>query len=327
MKSIGILINDGVMATAVTGIIDVLSFANRLHKKLGGTQDEAFQWHLIGIDKKYITSSQGMMFKADVWLEESPKVDALIWAGCHYESDKALWQLCQQMKKFSPNIMTLSEQAELVLAGCTAVPLLANTGLLDGKKVTSSWWLDGFFQRYIKGCQLDSSQSLQLDGKYFTCGATTSFLQMAWLLVRHYLGKEIAQMIASYLLIDTEHFKQSAFYSLDYLPEHDDTALKDLQQWISENLSQPIDLATLAYRLNVSERTLTRRFKKQFGMSAMQYVQIARIERACYLLKNTTQTAQQIALSLAYQDDAAFRKVFIKHKGIGMGEYRRTPQI
>lgn len=59
----------------------------------------------------------------------------------------------------------------------------------------------------------------------------------------------------------------------------------------------------------------------------MQYVQIARIERACGLLKSTTQTAQQIALSLGYQDDAAFRKLFIKHKGMGMGEYRRNREF
>ncbi len=325
MVKVGILINDGIMATAVTGIIDVLNLANRLHHKATGASAAPLSWQLVGIDKKYVTSSQGMLFKADVWLEESEQFDVLIWAGSQYQDDQALWSLCTSMAPFSEKIKQLCERAELVLAGCTAVPMLANTGLLKGKKITASWWLEGFFQRYIKGCQLNVSHSLQIDGKFLTCGATTSFLQLTWYLVRHYLGKDIADSIARYLLIDTEHFQQTAFYSLDLLPEHQDSALKQVQDWITQNLDKQIDLATLAYKLNVSERTLTRRFKKQFGLSPMQYVQIARIERACYLLKHTSNTAQQIASMLSYQDDAAFRKVFIKHKGISMGEYRRTP--
>lgn len=329
MIKVGILINDGVMATAVTGIIDVLNIANTLHQKHSGAQHGIFSWQLIGIDKKYITSSQGMMFKADCWLEECDQFDAIIWAGSQYKSDTHLWQLCRDMEKYHPFISKLAEQAELVMAGCTAVPMLAHSGMLKDKNITASWWLDGFFNRHIKGCKLNTSHSLQIDGKFLTCGATTSFLQLTWYLVRFYLGKEIGETVARFLLIDTEHFTQSAFFSLDFLPPHHDEAVSNLQHWISQNLDKQIDLATMAYKLNVSERTLTRRFNKLLGMSPMHYVQIARIERACYLLKSTSQTAQQIAFSLGYQDDAAFRKLFIKHKGVGMGEYRRekTPHL
>ena len=327
MHKIGILINEGVMATAVTGVIDVLNVANRLHQRRIGASAEAFSWQLVGIDKKYVNSSQGLVFKADVWLEECTGFDVLIWPGSQYQSDTALWQLCKSLTPFHQHIIKLAQQAELVMSGCTAVPLLAHTGLLKGKDITASWWLDSFFQRHIKGCKLDTSEMLRLDDKYLTCGATSSFLLLTWYLVRHYLGKDIADTVARYLLIDTEHVKQSAFFALNDLPEHQDLELKNLELWIANNLDGNIDVSTMAYKLNISERTLSRRFKKLLGVSPMQYVQIARIERACGLLKTTNKTAQQIALSLGYQDDAAFRKLFIKHKGVGMGEYRRNKEF
>ena len=327
MYKVGIFINDGVMATAVTGVIDVLNVANRIFQKRSGANSNAFSWQLIGIDKKYINSSQGLVFKADVWLEESAQFDVLIWPGSQYQSDEALWQVCKSFKPFHQHIINLANQAELVMSGCTAVPMLAHTGLLDNKQITASWWLDSFFARHIKGCKLDSSEMLRLDGKFLTCGATSSFMLLTWYLVRHYLGKDIADTVARYLLIDTEQVKQSAFFALNDLPEHHDDELKRLEMWIANHLDQSIDVSSMAYKLNVSERTLTRRFKKHLGVAPMQYVQIARIERACGLLKSTTQTAQQIALSLGYQDDAAFRKLFIKHKGMGMGEYRRNREF
>ena len=327
MYKIGVLVNDGVMATAVTGVIDVLNVANRIFQKRSGKSEKAFTWQLIGIDKKYVNSSQGLVFKADVWLEESTQFDVIIWPGSQYQSDDELWQLCKSLKPFHSHIIKLAEQSELVMSGCTAVPLLAHTGILKDKNITASWWLDSFFQRHIKGCKLDTSEMLKLDGKFLTCGATSSFMLLTWYLVRQYLGKEIANTVARYLLIDTEHVKQSAFFALNDLPTHQDNELNRLEQWISSNLENAIDVSTMAYKLNISERTLTRRFKKHLGVAPMQYVQIARIERACGLLKSTNKTAQQIALSLGYQDDAAFRKLFIKHKGVGMGEYRRNKEF
>ncbi|MEC8328205.1 MAG: helix-turn-helix domain-containing protein [Pseudomonadota bacterium] len=327
MHKIGILVNQGVMATAVTGVIDVLNVANGVYKKRTGANADAFSWQLIGVDKKYVESSQGLVFKADVWLEETSEFDVVIWPGSQYRSDQELWQLCKSLKPFHPHIVKLAENAELVMSGCTAVPLLAHTGLLADKKITASWWLDSFFQRHIKGCKLDTSEMLRLDGKFLTCGATSSFLLLTWYLVRHYLGKDIADTVARYLLIDTEQVKQSAFFALNDLPEHQDAEMRKLEQWICDHLDSSIDVSTMAYKLNISERTLTRRFKKLLGVAPMQYVQIARIERACGLLKTTNKTAQQIALGLGYQDDAAFRKLFIKHKGVGMGEYRRNKEF
>lgn len=326
MKKVGVLLYDDVLASAVTGVLDVLNEANRQYQKQNDTQDIAFSWQLIGIDKKYINASQNLVFKADVWLEDCPPVDVLIWPATQYHNDQDLWQLCQALTPFHSHIRKLTEQAKLVMSGCTSVALLANTGMLAGKKITTSWWLDSFFQRYIKGCQLDTSAMLRIDDQYITCGATSSFMLLTWYLVRSSLGAEVAGSVARHLLIDTDQIKQTAFFALSELPDHHDPELKELTQWIHSHLASDINVSAMAYKLNVSERTLTRRFKKQLGLSPMQYVQIARIEKACVRLKATDKTAQEIASELGYQDDAAFRKLFLKHLGVGMGEYRRKKE-
>ena len=100
MKSVGVLLHDNVLATTVTGVIDVLNEANRQYKKQHRVQSNAFSWQLIGIDKKYVNSSQGLVFKADIWLEDCPSVDILIWPATQYHNDQELWQLCQELTPF-----------------------------------------------------------------------------------------------------------------------------------------------------------------------------------------------------------------------------------
>ena len=97
-----------------------------------------------------------------------------------------------------------------------------------------------------------------------------------------------------------------------------------------ENLALPLDLDTLARRVHMSRRTLTRRFREETGVSPMRWLTDARIDRAREILETTTEAVENIGRMTGLGAPASVRAAFHRHIGTSPKEYRalfghRTP--
>lgn len=319
---IGLVINNGFMTTALTGIIDVLQMANNTAQGMG--HQAQLTWQLIGVNELTVTSGQGFRFECQATLATCAHLDTIIFLGFQQTDENNLLAQSSLMAEQLPHLVRLLLKTQYVLAGCNAVAVLAKLGLLDGKQVTSSWWLDAFFARHCPRVQIDSDQSLVIDGKFITSGTTLSFLALACHMVELTFDAQVAEKVSRYLLIERQPIVQSRYKLLSALPAHHDKQLKQIERHIIENLTAPLALPSLACIANVSERTLIRKFKNNLGMTPKKFIQQARIERCCQLLQQTDKTNDQIALAVGYQNTQALQKLFQTRQGQSMNAYRRS---
>lgn len=101
-----------------------------------------------------------------------------------------------------------------------------------------------------------------------------------------------------------------------------DGIVERARQWLVKHLAEPYDVQALAKAAATSPRSLARHFSATHGMSAYDYLERLRVERACLLLQTTYLTVEEIGRSSGLESPSTFRRVFFKHTGTLPGEYR-----
>ena len=97
-----------------------------------------------------------------------------------------------------------------------------------------------------------------------------------------------------------------------------------IKDYIDKNYRQAINLDTLSEAFYISKSYISHQFKKDMGMSPIDYLIKKRIEIACYLLLNTDDTVTEVAGQVGYENPLYFSALFKKHAGVSPTEYRRT---
>ncbi|CAH9058119.1 HTH-type transcriptional regulator CdhR [Pseudoalteromonas holothuriae] len=317
MYEVAIICPNNALATGITGVIDILNVANTLAGK------QIFSWQLVGIEERKVFTSQGLVLPCDKKLAELDRVDVMLWVGSQFQGSQSLWKSCQAYKPFKAHIVQLSEQSEHVIATCTAVSYLATSGFLDDYKVTSSWWLKSFYQRYFAQLNVSQEKIFLRDGKVLTSGAAQCYFSMMVYFVEQTCGAALADELSSWLAIPQLLTSQQSYMQIGAFEMHRDERLLSLQNYIKKNLSDALTLDTLAQQINLSERTLIRRFQKQVGLSPTQYVRLARLEYAKRLLRTTRMSVNEVAWQVGYQDVGSFKRVFKAQYGKTIIAYRQ----
>jgi transcriptional regulator GlxA family with amidase domain len=125
------------------------------------------------------------------------------------------------------------------------------------------------------------------------------------------------------LVIDTSQREQSYYQQFKPSFAHGDTAIVSAQQIMHQSFAQSLSINQLAKQLNLTERTMQRRFLKATGYNPNQYLQRLRVQRACDYLESTQHSFEWIANQVGYEDISACRKVFINTVGLTPREFRK----
>jgi len=199
------------------------------------------------------------------------------------------------------------DRGTAMAAGCTAVWLLAEAGVLDGRVATTTWYLaNGFRQRY-PNVELVEDRMLTRDDDVRCSGAAMAHMDLALSLVGYAFDAETSRKVAAALLLDSRS-SQAHFMITDFLRDGSDD-VRRLDEWIRANLKHAIRIDDLAAAIHVSVRTLTRRVKAETGLSPMQFVQRVRVEEALRLLKTTDLSVAAIATRLGFGDAVTLRRL------------------
>lgn len=211
-------------------------------------------------------------------------------------------------------LANLDRSGGMVAAACTGTFVLAEAGLLSGRRATTSWWLNSLFARRYPDTELDADRMVVKDEHVLTAGAAFAHIDLALTLVRG-MSVELADRVARHLLID-ERATQSMYVPLDHV-SHDDQLVRLFERHVRANLAAPLPITTVARELATTPRTLERRVRATANMTPLELIQRIRAERAEHLLATTEQSIDEIALDVGYRNGSTLRALLRK--------YRRRP--
>jgi len=211
-----------------------------------------------------------------------------------------------------------SKAGTRVLGACTATFVLASSGILDGGKATTTWWLSPVFRERFPRIALDDSRMIVESARVVTAGAALAHVDLALWLVRQ-RSPSLAQATARYLVADARP-SQSAYVMPDHLA-HSDPLVERFEHWARRHL-KGFTLSEAAKDVGASERTLERRIRAVLGKTPLSYVQDLRVELAVFRLRTTKESIEQIATAVGYGDGVTLRTLLRRKTGRGLRELR-----
>ena len=207
---------------------------------------------------------------------------------------------------------------------CTGAFLLAEAGLLDGRRATTHWAHAAELAERYPDIDVDPNVLYVQDGRIFTSAGTAAGIDLCLHMLRLDLGTDAANAVARRMVVPPHRDGGQAQYVDAPLPSCDNDALAPLLDWAIERLDQQITLRDLARQSNVSVRTLVRRFSSATGTTPLQWLLIQRVRRAQHLLESSDQPVERIASLAGFGTAANLRQHFTRVIGVPPMHYRRT---
>jgi transcriptional regulator GlxA family with amidase domain len=206
-------------------------------------------------------------------------------------------------------------------AACAGTFVLAEYGLLNQQRATTTWWLAPMFRERYPQVLLDESDMVVKSGNVVTAGAALGHMDLALWLIRG-VSPELASLTGRYLIVDSRP-SQTAYALTDHLM-HSDPVVQLFERWARARLARRFSLDSAAKAVGASKRTLTRRLQSVLGKSPMSYFQSLRVERAVHLLKTSNASVDEIAAKVGYMNGGTLRLLLRRRLKLGVKEIRRT---
>jgi len=250
-------------------------------------------------------------------LDELVKADTVIIPACADVAERAPPPLIQAVQR-------AHARGARIASLCTGAFVLAEAGLLDGRRATVHWMYADLLAKRYPRVQVDPGVLYVDEGDVLSSAGIAAGLDLCLHLVRLDLGAEIANRLARRLVISPHRPGGQAQYVQMSLPESDDHSLAPLLGWALEHLDRPLTIEDLARRQRLAPRTFIRRFSAATGTSPLRWLLAQRVRKACSLLESTDHSPIEVAESCGLGTEANLRHHFSRMVGVPPIEYRRT---
>jgi transcriptional regulator GlxA family with amidase domain len=208
---------------------------------------------------------------------------------------------------------------------CLGAYVLAQAGLLDGRRAGTHWEAATDFARRFPKVQLDADALYVVDGNLVTSAGTAAGLDCCLHLLRRQYGVKIANSVARRLVVPPHRLGGQAQFIEHPLPANAaDARLSDMFAWVRANLALPHTLAGLAGRALMSRRSFTRRFARLTGMSVGQWLLAERLTRSQSLLEGSDYSVEHVAQLAGFGSPESLRLHFRRAFGVSPAAWRTT---
>ena len=214
-----------------------------------------------------------------------------------------------------------------IISLCTGVFVLAEAGLLNGRRATTHWSECEDLARNYPGVTVDPGVLYVDDGDLLTSAGSAASIDLCLHIVRQDYGAEIATRLAREMVVPPQRDGGQAQFIDTPLPVLDSSNLfADTITWAQEHLTDPLTVEDLAYRSAMSPRTFARRFLAATGTTPHQWLQGQRVRLAQRLLEVSDLPIEEVAQNSGFCTAGNLRKHFGRVMHTSPQSYRRTFQ-
>ncbi|WP_330460848.1 GlxA family transcriptional regulator [Streptomyces sp. NBC_00820] len=307
-RTVLVVLFDGVQSLDVTGPVEVFAGAEQI-------RPGSYRICTASLDGAPVRTSSGLTLVPDTALARAPGPHTLLVPGGQGTRRRDPL-LTDWLRAHAP-------RAERLVSVCTGALLLAEAGLLDGRRATTHWAYCDTLARAHPAVEVDPAPIYVRDGEVFTSAGVTSGIDLALALVEEDLGREAALTIARHLVVFLCRPGNQAQFSAQLAAQ---TArrepLREVQQWITEHPAGDLAVESLAARARLSPRHFARAFREETGMTPGRYVDRVRLEHARRLLEDSSGGIEEISRASGYGTPEAMRRAFTKALGTSPAAYR-----
>ncbi|GAA1177397.1 helix-turn-helix domain-containing protein [Ornithinimicrobium humiphilum] len=212
----------------------------------------------------------------------------------------------------------------VVLALCSGAFLVAEAGLLSGRRATTHW----LYADDLAAAHPDvdvTADEIYIDlGDVVTTAGTGAAVDACLHLVRRELGSTAAATIARRMVAPPQRHGGQLQYVPRPVAPSPATGLAQTLDWAAAHLDEPLDVAALARHAGMSSRQLTRRFLEEVGTTPLRWVTAQRIRLAQELLEQTDLSIERISARVGYGSATQLREHFRRQVGSTPARYRDT---
>lgn len=306
------------MSSTVTGPADIFGLAGVLWPAIGGQAlTPQFETVIGALSNEPVVCLNQTLIQPNTSIDEIDQTDLVIISAAD------LGSLEHGADRLVPWLKRHYENGATIASVCTGAFLLAETGLLDGRRATTHWgFVDAFRSRY-PAVHLMPERLITDEGRLLCGGGAHSYFDLCLYLVNRFCGAEVAAQCARALLLEMRPNAQSPYARLVQQKDHADRPILESQRILEQRYVQGISVEDLAQHVSMSPRNFKRRFRLATGQTPLHYLQCFRIEVAKASLESSDESIENIASQVGYADVSFFRRTFRKFTGVNPGDYRR----
>lgn len=279
----------------------------------------AYVIHLMAAGGGAIASSAGIAFDTRP-LGDGP-FDTIIVAGGEIAED---WRDGDEIVAW---LRQAAPRARRTASVSTGAFLLAEAGLLQGRRATTHWGATHLFAKRFPNIALDADRIYIRDGAIWTSGGATAGIDLTLALIEEDLGPEAARRAAQLLVVHQRRpggqSQHSAFLEVGGVSGR----FAELMGWIAEHLVEPLSVERMAAQAAMSPRHFARTFTQEIGLTPAKAVEKLRIDKARAQIEAGRQAVEDVARQCGFGDAERMRRAFLRHFGLSPQVFRQSSRM
>lgn len=318
-KNIVFLVLPQVQLLDIAGPCDVFTSANRF--MINEQPHSEYRIYLVsGTEDKILYSSSGIpiICSHTIYDIDFP-VDTLLVAGTDLT---VLDDINTDIYIFLRNIMGKVRRMGSV---CTGAFVLAEAGLLNGKKVTTHWKFAGVLQKSYPELEVNVNPFFIHDQQIYTSGGVTSGMDLAFAMLEEDFGQPTASEVARHLVLYLRRPGIQTQFG-NALPDYDMMSpfIKEVRNLLKHRLGENVSIEDMSEAMNMSVRNFSRVFLKESGLTPGRFLEKMRVDQAKNMLEYTDMSIDMIAAQCGFGSAVSLRRLFLKHISLSPSQYRKA---
>jgi transcriptional regulator GlxA family with amidase domain len=299
----------------VTGPLQVFASANEMAAE-GSKGAAPYLLSVVAPDGASVATSSGLALLTQPLSPTGSDPDTLLVAGGPgVEQAAADIALVDWLRK-------RAARARRVGSVCTGAFLLAEAGVLDGRRAVTHWSMCADLARRFPAVKVETDPIFVRDGPVWTSAGVTAGIDLALALVQEDLGRSIALAVARYLVVFLKRPGGQAQFSATLSLQMAEDRFGMLHEWIAEHLTEDLSLPALARQAAMSERSFSRHYAEATGLTPARAVEHLRVEAARRLLSDSQLPVKRVAQRCGFGSEETMRRSFLRLLSVAPQDYR-----
>ncbi len=318
-RNIAVVGFEGAEVLDIVGPMEVFGMAGTLLKEKSDDMSPAYHLSILAPKKGiFHTFSSGVKLDADhAWKEFDGPLDTLFIAGGPDVSALA------NDRDFLDWIRKMEKKVRRLCSICTGALVMAEAGLLDGKRATTHWIALKEMQSHYPEITVDCDALYIRDGHIATSAGITSGMDLALALVEEDYGRKLSLEVARMLVLYLKRPGGQSQFSVHLRQQiAEDSPLANILKWIVENYRKTITVEKLADLATMSPRNFARVFVRETGVTPARYIEQCRLEQAIRMLEDTNDPMETLARESGFHSAEHLRRATMRSLGITPQTYR-----